>query len=325
MKLLYEGKTKIISISNNNNELIAEYKDTLTAYNNKKKDLIVGKGLLCSSISAIIFDYLNKNSIKTHYIYQEGNKHSILNLKMIPLEVVIRNISAGSLVKRFDIKRGVKLGIPIIEFYYKKDELDDPLVNQNHIKYFNILHKYKDLKEIEEIAYCVNSLLIMFFNNCNFELVDFKLEFGYDNKYNLILADEMSPDNIRLWDKTTGLSYDKDLFRNDSGDVIKAYKDVFDRMKNINITAMKEKKYVVEILIEPRADIFDPQGATINKSLFDLGFEKISNLRVGKYIKFSTTAETKIIAEDLANKACEKLLANPVTEDHSIKVTYNEF
>ena len=222
MKLLIEGKAKKIFSTKEKNTLVQYFKDDATAFNNKKRKQFKSKGILNNSISALIFKYLNENRIKTHFIKKISEREQIIKkVKIIPLEVVVRNYSAGSISDKFKIKQGKKFKEPIIEFFLKSDELNDPFMNSAHIKLLNIATD-KEIRYLTKLALKINILLIKLFSKIGIILVDFKLEFGKSNNA-IILADEISPDNCRLWDKKSKLSLDKDLFRHDKGDLINAY------------------------------------------------------------------------------------------------------
>ena len=235
MKLLIEGKAKKIFSTKDKSNLIQYFKDDATAFNNKKRKQFKSKGILNNSISALIFKYLNKNRIKTHFIKKISEREQIIKkVKIIPLEVVVRNYSAGSISDKFKIKKGKKFKEPIIEFFLKSDELNDPFMNSAHIKLLNIATD-KEIKYLTRLALKINVLLIKLFSKIGIILVDFKLEFGKSNS-EIILADEISPDNCRLWDKKSKLSLDKDLFRQDKGDLIKAYEYIYIKLnRKINV------------------------------------------------------------------------------------------
>ena len=226
MKLLIEGKAKKIFSTKDKNTLVQYFKDDATAFNNKKRKQFKSKGILNNSISALIFKYLNENRIKTHFIKKISEREQIIKkVKIIPLEVVVRNYSAGSISNKFKIKQGKKFKEPIIEFFLKSDELNDPFMNSAHIKLLNIATA-KEIRYLTKLALKINILLIKLFSKIGIILVDFKLEFGKSNN-EIILADEISPDNCRLWDKKSKLSLDKDLFRQDKGDLINAYEYIY--------------------------------------------------------------------------------------------------
>jgi phosphoribosylaminoimidazole-succinocarboxamide synthase len=235
MKLLIEGKAKKIFSTKEKNTLVQYFKDDATAFNNKKRKQFKSKGILNNSISALIFKYLNENRIKTHFIKKISEREQIIKkVKIIPLEVVVRNYSAGSISDKFKIKQGTKFKEPIIEFFLKSDELNDPFMNSAHIKLLNIATA-KEIRYLTKLALKINILLIKLFSKIGIILVDFKLEFGKSNN-EIILADEISPDNCRLWDKKSKLSLDKDLFRHDKGDLINAYEYIHTKLnRKLNV------------------------------------------------------------------------------------------
>lgn len=323
-KELYSGKTKTIYATNNINEIIAVFNDTITAFNNQKKDTLPGKGELNAQISHILFNYLKNNNIKNHLInIEDNNKLKIRKLKMIPIEVVIRNITTGSICKRYGKDEGIELNPPIIEYYLKNDSLNDPLINKYHINSFNLINNINDLDIIKDQSLRINTLLTKLFKTNNMLLADFKIEFGYDQSNNITLGDELSPDNIRIWDITTGESLDKDLFRKGNGNLIESYKKVLERLKNIegieNIQTLNHN-YKAELHIKTRKNILDPQGLAVQNSLNDLGYDNITNVIIGKYILLNILATSKKEAETILRSACEELLANPVIEDYEIKI-----
>ncbi len=226
---IYEGKAKILRILGETAEM--EFKDSLTAFNGKKVSSFEGKGAINAEISYILFEYLEEHGIKTHLIDKKDPKTLIVKtLDMIPLEVVVRNYVAGSLKKRLGLKDKIRLSSPIVEFYYKNDELGDPLINRYHTKILGISEEIID--EIESLALKVNDILVKFFENIETIIADFKLEFGLDKDGNIILGDEISPDTCRFWDVKTLRSLDKDVFRYDLGDVREAYIEILRRIKN---------------------------------------------------------------------------------------------
>ncbi len=234
MKLLYEGKAKKIYQTQNPDEVICEYKDSLTAFNGEKKANEKGKGALNCEITTLIFEALQKEGIPTHLIKKiDETKQLVKKVDIIPIEVVVRNIAAGSLTKRLGLKEGEKLPFTIVEFYYKNDELNDPLINDEHALILNLVSSRDELNTLREYGRKVNKFLREFFDKIGLILVDFKIEFGKDKNGNIILADEITPDSCRLWDKKTGKKMDKDLFRFDLGDIKEAYEEILKRLKDI--------------------------------------------------------------------------------------------
>ncbi|ACM92547.1 phosphoribosylaminoimidazole-succinocarboxamide synthase [Nautilia profundicola AmH] len=234
MKLLYEGKAKRIYETQNPNEVICEFKDSLTAFNGEKADEESGKGALNCAITTLIFEALEKEGIPTHLIKQiDETKQLVKKVDIILIEVVVRNIVAGSLAKRLGLKEGTKLPFTIVEFYYKNDDLNDPLINDDHAMVLELVKTRKELDLLREYGLKVNKFLSEFFDKVGLTLVDFKIEFGRDENGNIILADEITPDSCRLWDKKTGKKLDKDLFRFNLGNIKEAYTEVLNRLKDV--------------------------------------------------------------------------------------------
>ena len=235
--LIYEGKAKKVFSHDDSDKVIIEFKDDATAFNALKKAKFEGKGKLNCLISARIFEHLIKNNIPTHFLELKNEKTMIAKrINVIPLEIVLRNIAYGSLCKQTNIKSGTVLAKPLIDIYLKNDDLNDPLITKDRIELLNIISP-KDLDLIIDLTLKINVILKSFFKNIQLQLVDFKLEFGYDQKKNILLADEISPDNCRLWDlnqkNDTIVSLDKDRFRNDSGDLIEAYSEINRRINDL--------------------------------------------------------------------------------------------
>ncbi len=229
-KLLYEGKAKIIFATENPDEFRVFYKDDATAFNGVKKASIDGKGVLNNKISAAIFEALEASGVKTHYIKTlSDNEMLVKKVDIIPLEVIIRNVAAGSFSKRYGVEEGVKLNISTLEYSYKNDDLNDPLINNDHIVALGIATP-EELEIIANSAKEVNRVMQNFWKEKGILLVDFKLEFGYCNG-EIILADEVSPDTCRLWDEKTNKKLDKDVFRRDLGDLVENYKEVLRRVE----------------------------------------------------------------------------------------------
>jgi len=240
---LFEGKAKIIFEGNKPNTLIQYFKDDATAFNNKKKGKIIGKGKINNLISEFLMKKISKLKIKTHFIKRISMREQIIHkLEIIPLEVVIRNIATGSIVKRLGINEGKKFKKPIIEFYLKNDQLNDPIVSQEHIEVFEWANQI-ELKKIISISNKINNYLIDLFLMKNIKLVDFKLEFGrsFVNKKEIMVADEISPDNCRLWDLKTNKKLDKDRFRQCLGEVEEAYQEVIIRLGILSLKELKKE------------------------------------------------------------------------------------
>ena len=229
LEMLYEGKAKKVFKTDDDKKYIVEYKDDATAFNGVKKGTIVGKGVINNKMSAQLFTLLEKENIPTHFEKLLSDREMLVKaVKILPLEVIVRNVAAGSLSKRLGLKEGTELKSTVLEFSYKNDELGDPLVNDYHIKAME-LSTDEQLNIIKDYAFKINDILIKFFREKKMKLIDFKLEFGlYDGK--VILADEISPDTCRLWDVETNEKLDKDRFRRDLGNVEEAYEEVLSRL-----------------------------------------------------------------------------------------------
>ena len=232
-KKVYEGKAKILYKGPEPDTLIQYFKDDATAFNNKKKSSIPGKGVLNNFISELIMTRLNDINIPNHFLKRLNMREQLVKkLEIIPIELVVRNIATGSLVKRLGIEEGRVLSRPIVEFYLKDDNLNDPIITEEHIIVFEWATP-NELEEIVSLSSRINDFLTGYFFSLNIRLVDFKLEFGRswkNDEVSIILADEISPDNCRLWDLKTNRKLDKDRFRQDLGDVDKAYKEVAYRL-----------------------------------------------------------------------------------------------
>ncbi len=236
LELIYEGKAKKIFSHEDVEKVIIEFKDDATAFNALKKAQFKGKGELNCLITSKIFEFLHKNGIPTHFIGLRNNNSIIAQkIKIIPLEVVLRNRAYGSICKQTTLIPGSLLKEPLIDLYFKNDELNDPLLTKNRIRLLDII-SIEDLELIEKITLSINKLLKDFFLKINLDLVDFKLEFGKNKQGQIVLADEFSPDNCRLWDLNTidvkMRSLDKDRFRNDLGGLIEAYTEINNRIVN---------------------------------------------------------------------------------------------
>ncbi len=231
--LLYEGKAKKIWETEDKNLLISEFKDSLTAFNGEKKSSEDGKGALNNKISTELFKYLEEKGIPTHYVDMlDDNNMLHKRAEVIRIEVIVRNIATGSLSKNLGIKDKTILPFTLVEFDYKNDELGDPKLNDQHCLILNLVNDTDELDYIRYMARRINTLLSEFYAELDIKVVDFKLEFGRDKDGNIILIDELSPDNFRLWDKDTDEKLDKDRFRQGLGGLTEAYKQVLDRIQN---------------------------------------------------------------------------------------------
>ncbi|MDI9358587.1 MAG: phosphoribosylaminoimidazolesuccinocarboxamide synthase [Phycisphaerales bacterium] len=228
---LYEGKAKKLYDTADPNMVIVVYKDDATAFNAQKKGTIIDKGIYNNKITEIIYKKLASEGIPTHFVQRLNDREQVCKkVQIIPLEIIIRNFIAGSLAKTLKIEEGKEIDTPILELCYKKDELGDPMINGTHVIALK-LATAEDLKTIYDLAHKINTILQKFFIDRDIILVDLKMEFGKLPNGEIILADEISPDTCRLWDKTTKHKLDKDRFRRDLGDIESAYQEVYKRLQ----------------------------------------------------------------------------------------------
>ncbi len=226
---IYEGKAKILYDTDSPEHVIQYFKDDATAFNAAKKGTIKEKGIMNNGISTRMFEFLEAEGIPTHFEEKLSEREmAVKRVEIVPVEVVIRNTAAGSLCRNLGVQEGKKLPCVILEFCYKKDELNDPLINEYHIQALELATK-EEVEDIKRYALQINDLMKKFFLNLNLELVDFKLEFGRF-KGKIILADEISPDTCRLWEVGTGKKLDKDRFRHDLGNIEEAYQEILKRV-----------------------------------------------------------------------------------------------
>lgn len=232
-ELLYEGKAKKLYATDDPALCVMEYKDELTAFNALKKATMAGKGRLNNLISSKIFEHLNASGFPTHFIRRLDELTQLVKrVTIVPLEVVVRNLTTGSICKRLGVQEGMRLPRPLVEFYLKNDALGDPLVLEDHALLFGWATE-EELDRMKKLALDVNKALSELFEKLNIFLVDFKLEFGKDRDGNLVIADEVSPDTCRLWDRTSGDRLDKDRFRKDMGNVLEAYEEIWRRLEEM--------------------------------------------------------------------------------------------
>ena len=233
LEMLYEGKAKQVFLTDDPEKIILRYKDTATAFNNIKKATIERKGVVNNAISTILFRELAKAGIRSHYIETLNDRDQLCRrVEIIPLEVIVRNVIAGSMAQRLGIEEGTQPSNTIIDICYKRDELGDPLINDHHAVALGLV-TYEELERIYAMTARINEVLKELFAQMNIRLIDFKIEFGRTPDGEIMLADEVSPDTCRLWDMTTNERLDKDRFRRDLGRVREAYEEILARLKKI--------------------------------------------------------------------------------------------
>ncbi len=232
-EMLYEGKAKQVFKTDNPDEVIVRFKDDATAFNAQKKGQVDLKGEMNNAITTLIFEYLSDKGIPTHFIKKIDEREQLVKkVDIIPLEMVVRNYSAGSMAQRLGVEEGIKSPITIFDICYKKDELGDPLINDYHAIFLGAATR-EDLDEMYALTDKINKILIDLFDQMNIILVDFKIELGKTSDGKMVLADEISPDTCRLWDKDTMKKLDKDRFRRDLGEVTEAYVEIYERLKKL--------------------------------------------------------------------------------------------
>lgn len=232
LEQLYEGKAKKVFKTNEDDKVIVSYKDDATAFNGEKKGQIKDKGIINNVMSNLLFKLLEEKGIKTHFIEELNERETLVKkVKIVPLEVIVRNVSAGSFSKRYGVEEGILFKQPSTEFSYKVDELGDPLINDEAVIALEIATR-EEIDLIKDYALKINEVLKEFFIEKNLKVIDFKLEFGKTMDGEIVLADEISPDTMRLWDKDTNEKMDKDRFRRDLGNLEETYKEVLRRIKS---------------------------------------------------------------------------------------------
>ena len=229
LEQIYEGKAKKVYATDDPKIVIVDYKDDATAFNGLKKGTIAGKGVVNNKVSNHFFRLLESHGIPTHYVEQLSDRETaVRRVEILPVEVIIRNRAAGSFSKRMGVEEGINLACPILEYSYKNDELGDPFINSYYIRALNLATD-EEMEQVKNYSFRINDILKSYLDGFGIELIDFKLEFGrFDGK--VILADEISPDTCRYWDKATGKKLDKDRFRRDLGDVEEAYREIIGRL-----------------------------------------------------------------------------------------------
>ena len=230
LEQIYEGKAKKVYSTEDPNLVIVDYKDDATAFNGLKKGTIVGKGVINNQMTNRLMAKMEKAGIPTHFVEELSERETLVKrVEIVPLEVIIRNISAGSFAKHYGVEEGIVFDAPTIEFSYKNDDLGDPLINEYHALALKLASK-EEIEQIKKYAFAVNDVLKAFWSECGVTIVDFKLEFGRTSDGTIVLADVISPDTCRLWDSKTHEKLDKDRFRRDMGGVEDAYSEIMRRL-----------------------------------------------------------------------------------------------
>jgi phosphoribosylaminoimidazole-succinocarboxamide synthase len=323
---MYEGKAKKIYQVDSGNEVILEYKNSLTAGDGAKKGSFEGKGIINANITSIIFEFLKNQGIDTHFVRQISETELLCKkVNIIPLEIVVRNVVAGSFSRRYGFQEGTKLNCPIVELFLKNDELHDPLLSDLVAIELGYITA-EQLSYIRTIALQINYLLKSFFLKLNLDLIDFKLEFGIDEEQIIILADEITQDTIRVWDTKTGEKKDKDRFRRDLGNVQETYEKMLSDLKTISTEFSKiiALKTCVELRIHLKNEIIDSTGEITKRSLEKLGYEYILGVRSGKNLILELNGVLNAQKLNDLKSMTEKLLSNPLIEKTEFLFSFSE-
>ena len=345
-EMIYEGKAKRVHLTDDPGVVWVDYKDDATAFNGVKRGTIKGKGYFNNQISAIFFQLLEEDGIETHFIAMEGDRSMyVKKLKILPIEVVVRNVVAGSLAKRTGLPEGTMLPSTVLELYYKNDALGDPLFNDEHVAAMGLATP-EQVSHTKNEALRVNRALRSFLVPRKLDLIDFKLEFGlHDGK--VLLGDEISPDTCRFWDTETKEKLDKDRFRRDLGNVEEAYAEVLHRVSQpapagdiqgtgAAVSGAKPPvaaaraggagapanggRWQARVFVTLKRTVLDPQGRTVQGALEVMGYSGVGDVRVGKYMEIRVEAASESEARSKVDDMCRRLLSNPVIEEYSFEV-----
>lgn len=349
-EMIYEGKAKRVHLTDDPGVVWVDYKDDATAFDGKKRGTIKGKGYFNNQMSAIFFQLLEEAGVRTHFIAMDGNRSMFAKkLKILPIEVVVRNVVAGSLAKRTGLPEGSLLPSTVLELYYKNDALGDPLFNDEHVAAMGLATP-AEVGHIKREALRINQVLRAFLAPRKLDLIDFKLEFGrHDGE--ILLGDEISPDTCRFWDTETKEKLDKDRFRRDLGNVEEAYAEVLHRVSQppagkagttpVAATAAGAaaatpvaaahgtaaapvpadgRQWLARVSVTLKRTVLDPQGRTVQGALEVMGYSGVGDVRVGKYMEITLDAATEGEARAKVDDMCKRLLSNPVIEEYSFEV-----
>lgn len=321
MNLIHEGKVKrVYQDPESDNRVIIEFTDAVTAGDGAKRESYEGKGKLTSDISYLLLGYLEGKGIDTHLVKNlDGAQMLCSKVNIIPVEVVCRNISAGSFRKRYGLKQGTELKEPLIEFFLKNDDLGDPLITEEAVALLEYASA-EDLQFMKSVTKSVNYYLSELFKQVSLRLVDFKLEFGRTDDGHMVVADELSPDTMRIWDANSE-SLDKDVFREDKGNLIQAYTRFYEKLGQTRGEDVKPRHEIIEVVVEPKEGIKNPPGEVTRKALARLGFGEAVEVRAGKVFRIALRGPvTSEILKQLRIMNV-KLLSNPISEKQQVRMS----
>lgn len=320
-EILAEGKTKILRPADQGNEIVVAFKDAATAFNGKKYQEIPGKGELNARISTLLFSLLAEKGIPTCFVRAGSLPTELVykRLTMIPLEVVVRNFAYGSIVKRFDFEEGTAFHKPLVEFFQKTQ--DDPQITEDLILELNLVPTESVLDAIRLMALQINEIFLAHFGARGIRCGDFKLEFGFDPHGQLMLGDELSPDNFRLRDMQTGAVLDKDVFRLDLADLADTYRSLLARLEQSAPEAPASKQtYQAEVYVQSRKNILNPESKAILEGIHTLGYGNVQALGAGKRFVIQVHAANLVEAEQQLKTLADTVLSNPVIEDFELRI-----
>lgn len=320
---MYSGKAKDVTLLEDNNVRIT-FRDSISAFDGVKKEELNEKGRINCKTSVILFELLNRYGFATHYLSQLNDIEMICkNVEIKPVEVVCRNVTAGSFCKRYGVDNGIEFETPIIEFFLKDDDLHDPLVAKEIAIQLGWITKAESTL-MESTTRAVNQVLSAIFERISLKLVDFKLEFGSTDEGVLIIADEISADTMRLWEIDTGEIKDKDRYRKDLGGVIDHYKDVLQRLEEIESYPEISIKSTAEITIELKKSVLDPAGEVTLRSLKRKGYQGVEEVRLGKSAKISFSLTPSPNLQEIIKEISDSILSNPLIENYTFDFSSGE-
>lgn len=319
---MYSGKAKDVIVLNSE-EVQINFRDSISAFDGVKTEELTEKGKTNCLTSVKLFEILNEYGFKTHFISKINDSQLLCkNVSILPIEVVCRNISAGSFCKRYGFAEGINFKKPLIEFFVKDDEHHDPLITESVAVQMKFITESEAIL-MEAITRAVNEVLIKIFDLISLQLVDFKLEFGRTSEGQLLLADEISADTMRLWENKTGEKKDKDRYRQDLGDVIVHYKDILERLNSIQKLPEYKPLSTVQVIIKLRKSVLDPAGEVTFRSLTRKGFNRIELVRLGKSAEIAFNAVPSSELQLEVEEISEKILSNPLIEDFELKIKHH--
>lgn len=313
----YIGKVKTVEYLDDDRVKII-FTDDITAGDGAKRATIAGKGALNLALSYKLMDLMGKAGIPHHMLELQTDTVLIArNLTIFPIEVVVRNVVAGSFARRYGISDGEPLSPPLVEYFVKNDELHDPLIDGSVVVARNILTQ-RQFELITAHAMQVNKVLYPYFLKAQMLLVDFKLEFGYDAAGHIFLADELSADSMRVWDTSTAEKLDKDRFRKDLGDVLAGYRDIYDRLNAVEYIP-EPPELTATVVIQPKVGVTNPAGNVTRRTLLNAGLADIGTVTMGKIVRLQVKNTSDPIWLDQLNEVCKTILSNPLVESYTIR------